>query len=93
MTKKTANKLKKTKKIERQLKTKIMGELTEWDIEQLNRFAEGNKNAGQIVETKTGLIGRTYNHENPVNGKIRVYTDKGKLLCDPNTLKLKGFID
>lgn len=69
-------------------------ELTEWDIEQLNRLAEGgNKNAGQIVETKTGLIGRTYNHKSYINGKVCVYTDKGKLLCDPNTLKLKGFID
>lgn len=52
-----------------------------------------NKNAGQLVETKNGIIGRTYSHEDLINGKIRVYTEKGKLLCDPTTLKLKGFID
>jgi hypothetical protein len=52
-----------------------------------------NKNAGRLVETKKGLTGRTYNHEDLINGKIRVYTDKGKLLCNPETLILKGFID
>lgn len=56
-------------------------------------FGAGNKNAGQLVETKTGLIGRTYSHESLINGKVRVYTEKGKLLCDPTTLKLKGFVD
>lgn len=56
-------------------------------------YGNCNKNAGQIVETKTGLVGRTYNHEKLINGKVRVYTDKGKMLCDPTTLKLKGFID
>lgn len=66
----------------------------EWEFEQAERFFGcGNKNAGQIVETKTGLVGRTYSNEDLINGKIRVYTDKGKLLCDPTTLKLKGFID
>ena len=52
-----------------------------------------NKNSGRLVETKKGLTGRTYNHEDLINGKIRVYTDNGKLLCDPETLKLKGYID
>jgi len=70
-----------------------MTELTSWDIEQIDRLCNGNKKAGQLVETKTGLTGRTYSHEGLINGKIRVYTDKGKLLCDPNTLTLKGFID
>ena len=66
----------------------------EFEAQQMATFfGSGNKNAGQIVETKTGLIGRTYNHENLINGKARVYTEKGKLLCDPNTLILKGFID
>jgi len=69
-------------------------ELTEWDIEIGNRLMGiPNKKAGRLVETKTGLTGRTYNHEELINGKVRVYTGKGKLLCDPNTLKLKGFID
>ena len=69
-------------------------ELTEWDVEQLNRLVQGNKNAGKLVETKKGLVGRTYNNESPINGKIRVHcTDGSKLLCDPKTLTLKGFID
>jgi len=69
-------------------------EQMEWEFEQAERlFGGGNKNAGQIVETKTGLVGRTYNHETLINGKVRVYTEKGKMLCDPTTLKLKGFID
>lgn len=69
-------------------------ELTTWDIEQLNRIINGNKNAGTLVETKKGLVGRTYNNENLINGKIRVHCTNGsKLLCDPKTLKLKGFID
>ena len=68
-------------------------ELTEWDVEQIKRICEGNKNAGKIVVTKTGLIGRTYNHEGLINQKVIVHTEKGKLLCDPITLKLKGFVD
>lgn len=69
-------------------------ELTDWDIEQLNRLVNGNKNAGTLVETKTGLLGRTYNSENLINGKVCVYcTDGKKLLCDPKNLILKGFID
>lgn len=53
----------------------------------------GGKKAGTLVETKTGLIGRTYNNEELIGGKVRVYTDKGNLLCTPETLKLKGFIN
>lgn len=68
-------------------------ELTEWDVEQINRFCHGNKNAGMLVETKTELIGRTYNHEDYINGKVIVHVSGGKLLCVPETLKLTGFID
>lgn len=69
-------------------------ELTEWDIEQIERLANGgNKNAGMIVVTKTGLSGRTYSHEDYINGKIIVHVENGKLLCVPETLTLKGFID
>lgn len=72
-----------------------MDELTEWDVELGNRLAGGgNKKAGMLVETKTGRTGRTYNSEELVNGKIKVWTVEGiKLLCDPNSLKIKGFID
>lgn len=69
-------------------------EQLEWAFEDAKRFfGGGSKNAGQIVETKTGLSGRTYNHEELINGKVRVYTDKGKMLCDPATLRLKGFVN
>ena len=53
-----------------------------------------NRNRGQLVETKTGKLGRTYNHESLVNGKVQVHcTDGSKLLCNPDNLILKGFID
>jgi len=65
----------------------------EFEFQQLNTFAGLNKNQGYIVETKSGLTGRTLHSDPLVNGKQPVYTDKGKLLCDPATLKLKGFID
>lgn len=69
-------------------------ELTEWDVEQLNREANGNKKAGKLVETKNGVLGRTYNNESLINGKIRVHcVDGKKLLCNPQNLTLKGFID
>lgn len=69
-------------------------EQMEFEAQQMEAFfGGGNKNAGQLVETKTGLVGRTYSHESLINGKVRVYTNKGKLLCVPTTLKLKGFID
>ncbi len=68
-------------------------ELTEWDIEQLNRLCEGNKRVGYIVTTKNGIRGRTFHHEGQINGKQVVHTEKGKLLCDPESLILNGFID
>ncbi len=65
-----------------------------WEFEQTETFfGDGNRNARQIVETKTGLIGIIYSNEALINGKVRVYTDECKLLCNPTTLKLKGFID
>ena len=68
-------------------------ELTEWDIEQINRICDGDKQAGQIVLTKTGSIGRTFNHEEYINGKVIVHVSGGKLLCDPTTLILKGYVN
>ncbi len=66
----------------------------EFEAQQMETFfGGGNKNAGCLVITKKGITGRTYSHESLINGKIRVYTDKGKFLCDPDTLTLKGFID
>lgn len=58
------------------------------------RLINGNKNAGQIVKTKTGKISRTYHHKGLINGKVPVYIgDENALLCDPNSLTLTGYID
>jgi len=72
----------------------LSDEELEFEFEQLNTFAGLNsRNKGYLVETKNGLIGRTYHSDPLINGKQPVYLEKGKLLCDPGTLKLKGFID
>ena len=68
-------------------------ELTEWDVEQAERLLHGNKNAGYLVETKTGLKGRTYHNKELINGKAIVYTEKCNFLCNPDTLKVIGYID
>lgn len=65
------------------------------------------KNPGMLVETKDGKIGRTFNADPLINGKVKVYLlneqtfnpkrdNNGvplKLLCNPSTLKIKGYID
>ena len=69
-------------------------EQLEFEAQQMETFSgRENKKSGQIVETKTGITGRTYNHEILIDGKVRVYSEKGKLLCNPTTLKVLGFID
>lgn len=66
-------------------------------------------NAGYIVKTKSGKIGRTYHNKGMINGKIPVYIATKKrndyghwtilevaetpILCNPKTLKGLGFID
>ena len=70
-----------------------MDELTEWEIVQCHRICMVNKKSGLIVQTKTGLMGRTFNHEEQVNGKTIVHVVGGKLLCEHETLIFKGFID
>jgi hypothetical protein len=57
-----------------------------------------SKNAGYLVETKSGKRGRTYHHEGLVNKKMVVHieNDEGKelkMLCDPKTVKIIGFAD
>jgi hypothetical protein len=56
-----------------------------------------SKDAGYLVETKTGKKGRTYHREKLVNGKMIVYSEvdgkEVKLLCDPQTIKITGFVD
>lgn len=55
------------------------------------------KTNGFLVTTKKGLKGRTYHDDDLIGGKQPVYTEidgkKVRLLCDPNTLTINGFID
>jgi len=72
----------------------MKNELTEDDIHFIKNVIMESKGAGQLVETKSGKTGRTYNNENLINGKYQVHcTDGSKLLCSPENLTLKGFID
>jgi len=56
-----------------------------------------SKNSRYLVETKTGKVGRTYHNELMINNKQPVHIKVGekvlKMLCDPDSLKLKGFLD
>jgi hypothetical protein len=57
-------------------------------------------NQGKIVITKDGKRGRTFNTKGLINKKVPVYleierfkySDKA-ILCEPNSLKIIGFID
>jgi hypothetical protein len=57
--------------------------------------------AGYVVETKDGKRGRTFHNKGLVNEKVPVYLETDKqfiystsaILCDQNTLTIKGFID
>jgi len=52
-------------------------------------------NPGYLVETKNGKKGRTYHSKGLINGKIPVYIEgeEKPILCIPDTLKLKGYVD
>jgi hypothetical protein len=56
-----------------------------------------SKDSGYLVETKSGKHGRTYHREGLVNKKMVVYVDvdgkEMKMLCDPKTIKVIGFVD
>jgi len=53
--------------------------------------------SGYLVKTKTGKEGRTYHRESLVNKKMVVYVEvdgkEMKMLCDPKTIKIIGFVD
>ncbi len=58
------------------------------------------KRPGYLVETKSGKKGRTFHDKGEVNGKIPVYLEEKPfvysekaILCEKESLKLKGFID
>ena len=56
-----------------------------------------SKDSGYLVKTKTGKEGRTYHRDNLVNGKLIVYVNvdgkQVKMLCDPETVKIIGYVD
>jgi hypothetical protein len=59
-----------------------------------------SKDSGYLVETKTGKQGRTYHRERLLNGKVIVHLETEeennqniKYLCDPQTVKIIGYVD
>lgn len=56
-----------------------------------------SKDAGYLVETKSGKQGRTYHREGLVEKKRVVHVEVDgktvKFLCDPKSLKIIGHID
>jgi hypothetical protein len=56
-----------------------------------------SKNSGYLVETKLGKIGRTYHKEGLINKKMIVHIEENdkdiKILCDPKTIKITGYVD
>lgn len=73
---------------------KLSEQELDFEFEQAERFfGHGSPNSGHLIRTKKGVIGRTLHTDDLVNGKVKVYTESGNFLCDPNTLKLIGFID
>lgn len=56
-----------------------------------------SKNAGYIVKTKTEKIGRTYHRDGLINKKMIVYINVDnkivKMLCDPKSTPITGFIN
>lgn len=70
---------------------------TEWDIEYINRISGNYDNSGLLVRTKSGYEGRTYHKDDLINGKQPVYIDKDekplRLLCQPDSLTIIGYID
>lgn len=56
-----------------------------------------SKNSGYQVKTKTGKLGRTYHIEGLINKKMVVHVEVNdkihKMLCDPKSLEIIGFID
>ena len=73
---------------------KSTNQLTEADIHFATKVMMPNSDAGTLVKTKLGIIGRTYNSDGLIKGKQMVYcTDGSKMLCKPENLTLIGFID
>jgi len=56
-----------------------------------------SKDSGYQVKTKSGKEGRTYHREGLVNKKMVVHVEINgkvvKMLCDPKTIEIIGFIN
>jgi hypothetical protein len=56
-----------------------------------------SKKSGYIVKTKSGKEGRTYHAEGLVNKKTIVHVNvdgkEVKMLCDPKSIEIIGYID
>jgi len=56
-----------------------------------------SEDAGYLVKTKTGKTGRTYHREGLVTEKMVVHVEvEGKtvkMLCNPKSVEITGFID
>lgn len=56
-----------------------------------------SKDSGYLVKTKSGKVGRTYHREGLINKKMVVHVEVNnktvKMLCDPNTIEITGYID
>jgi hypothetical protein len=58
-----------------------------------------SKDSGYLVETKTGKQGRTYHREDLLKGKVIVHVEEKvnnqniNYLCDPQTIKIIGYVD
>lgn len=53
------------------------------------------KSPGHLVTTKSGKSGRTYHSKGLIGGKVPVYIEgqEKPLLCDPDSIRITGFID
>jgi len=56
-----------------------------------------SKDSGYLVKTKKGKEGRTYHIEGLINKKLIVHLDVDgkdvKMLCDPKTVEIIGYVD
>ena len=56
-----------------------------------------SRDAGYQVKTKTNKEGRTYHREGLINKKMVVYVEVDgktvKMLCNPKTIEITGYID
>ena len=60
----------------------------------IDRLINRNKNAGKLVETRSGHKGIVKSSEPIINGKVAVHLfDGGRILCRPQNLKVIGFSD